>query len=65
MQLIRTERQVGHKKHIGTWKLLQAVHQELLCNNKALVLAYPDPDAPYVMDTDASYRCCTLTGTGR
>ncbi len=21
------------KKHIGTWKLLQVVHQELLCNN--------------------------------
>ncbi len=33
MQLISTERQVGDKKHIGTWKLLQAVHQELLCNN--------------------------------
>ncbi len=33
MQFIRTERQVGYKKHIGTWKLLQAVHQELLCNN--------------------------------
>ncbi len=23
----------GDKKHIGTWKLLQVVHQELLCNN--------------------------------
>ncbi len=33
MQLIRTERQIGYEKHIGIWKLLQVVHQELLCNN--------------------------------
>ncbi len=33
MQQFPTERQVRHKKHIGTWKLLQAIHQELLCNN--------------------------------
>ncbi len=33
MQLICTKRQIGYKKHIGAWKLLQAVHQELLRNN--------------------------------
>ncbi len=85
MQLISTEGQVGYKKNIGTWKLLQAVHQELLCNdgplqellNKSVhftwgdeqekvfinlkdalckdpVLAYPNPDLPYVVDTDDS-----------
>ncbi len=86
MQLIRTQRQRGGgKKHIGTWKLLQAVHQELLCNNspsarivekvgpfqvgreqedafiklkealcKAPVLAYPNPNLPYILDMDAS-----------
>ncbi len=26
----------GDKKHIGIWKLLQEVHQELLCNNSPL-----------------------------
>ncbi len=33
MQLISTNGQRGYKKHIATWKLLQAVHQELQCNN--------------------------------
>ncbi len=32
-KLICTQRQRGDKEYIGTWKLLQAVHQELLCNN--------------------------------
>ncbi len=89
----------GIKKYIGTWKLIQAVHQnycvitaplqellkksvhfrwkneqedafiklkEALC--KAPVLAYSDPDLPYVVDTDASnlhgHWCCTPTSTG-
>ncbi len=85
MQLICPQRQGRDKKYIGNWKLLQAVHQKLLCNNspstrivekwvhfrwddeqedafiklkealcKDPVLAYPDPDLPYVVDTDAS-----------
>ncbi len=33
--------------------------KEALC--KAPVLAYPNPDILYVVDTDASNRCCTLT----
>ncbi len=32
MQLTCTQRQGKGKEHIGTWKLLQAVHKELLCN---------------------------------
>ncbi len=85
MQLISTERQVWHKKHIGLGNyykrfikgycvitaplhelLKKPVHfrwgdeqeqafinlKNALC--KAPVLAYPDPDFPYVADTDAS-----------
>ncbi len=32
MQLTCTQRQGSCKEHIGTWKLLQVVHKELLCN---------------------------------
>ncbi len=32
MQFINTQRQGRCKEHIGTWKLLQTLHQQLLCN---------------------------------
>ncbi len=53
MQLIHTQRQGRDKEYIGTWKLLQALYKELLCNYSP-VLAYPDPNKPYIIDTDAS-----------
>ncbi len=32
MQLTYNQIQMRGKEHIGTWKLLQAVHKDLLCN---------------------------------